>query len=247
MTATHRPDTRPPESGTPTLSARLREETREEHRRAERTDFARHLVGGDASIDDFLLLFDALRPVYRALEDALDRHGDHPAVSPVRFTELYRSAALEDDLELLASLTDAAAERGRDASAAYVARIETVAASDPARLPAHAYVRYMGDLSGGQLIGHRLREAIGSARAPAGSSVSSGSDRTGPPPPAFAVFDVTGGVNAAKARFRESLDALAASGRVAVEAIVEEAKDAFDFNRSLFEGLGRLGSTPGRS
>lgn len=34
---------------------------------------------------------------------------------------------------------------------AYLARIETLAGTHPALLAAQAYLRYMGDLSGGQL------------------------------------------------------------------------------------------------
>ena len=42
----------------------------------------------------------------------------------------------------------------------YVGRIQELAASpDPSRLLAHAYVRYMGDLSGGQFIRRRIAKA----------------------------------------------------------------------------------------
>lgn len=235
---------------TPTLSKRLRQETREEHRRAERTTFARHLVAGDASVEDFLLLFRALQPVYVELEGALERHRAHPVVRRVRFAELYRSAALEKDLSLLEALAGDSDGRGRDASDAYVARIRSIAEHEPARLVAHAYVRYMGDLSGGQLIGRRLREAIGAVRASGAVDAAGPSSHPvagEPGVPAFAAFEVQGGVDAAKARFREGLDALAATGCVDVEGIVDEAREAFALNRSLFVGLDRVAPTRGPS
>jgi heme oxygenase len=44
----------------------------------------------------------------------------------------------------------------------YVSRIEELAgAADPSPLLAHSYVRYLGDLSGGQIIRHMIGKAYG--------------------------------------------------------------------------------------
>ena len=43
--------------------------------------------------------------------------------------------------------------------AEYKGRLEHLADSDPIRLLAHAYVRYLGDLSGGQFIRRRIAKA----------------------------------------------------------------------------------------
>lgn len=45
--------------------------------------------------------------------------------------------------------------------AAYTARLRTLADTEPAALLAHAYVRYLGDLSGGQFIKRRIAKAYG--------------------------------------------------------------------------------------
>jgi len=45
---------------------------------------------------------------------------------------------------------------------AYIARLEELAdAADPSPLLAHSYVRYLGDLSGGQTIRHTVSKAYG--------------------------------------------------------------------------------------
>ena len=44
---------------------------------------------------------------------------------------------------------------------AYTARLRKLGESEPAALLAHAYVRYLGDLSGGQFIRRRIAKAYG--------------------------------------------------------------------------------------
>lgn len=48
-----------------------------------------------------------------------------------------------------------------EAFAAYTSRIQKLADSNPAALLSHAYVRYLGDLSGGQFIKRRISKAYG--------------------------------------------------------------------------------------
>lgn len=54
-----------------------------------------------------------------------------------------------------------------EALSAYVARIQEVASTHPARLLSHSYARYLGDLSGGQFIkrvlakSYDLRDGLG--------------------------------------------------------------------------------------
>jgi len=56
--------------------------------------------------------------------------------------------------------------------AAYICRLRKIADSaDPSPLLAHAYVRYMGDLSGGQIIRRRLAKAYGLELSNAGSGL----------------------------------------------------------------------------
>lgn len=44
---------------------------------------------------------------------------------------------------------------------AYTERIELLSDTEPARLLSHAYVRYLGDLSGGQVVKRRVAKSYG--------------------------------------------------------------------------------------
>ena len=115
------------------------------------------MLKGRAGRDGYALFLFNLLPVYRSLEQALTRHrGDRRLAALVR-PELFRTAALEADLAALAA--SGVRPPGRlPGGMAYAAR---VAAADPPRLIGHAYVRYLGDLSGGAILGRLLARSLG--------------------------------------------------------------------------------------
>jgi len=95
------------------------------------------------------------------LEKALDDHKDNAQLALIYFPEeLSRKKALEEDLEffngpdwreLLHPVTPAQQK--------YIDAIQDCASSpQPERLVAHSYVRYLGDLSGGQVLAKRLQK-----------------------------------------------------------------------------------------
>jgi len=105
------------------------------------------------------------------LENALERHASHPVLMPTYNPPLLsRTASLLADMSHLLGVpvsqvkshpTFAAVSRAPpEALAIYLARLRSLDGSpDPAPLLAHAYVRYMGDLSGGQIIRRRVTRA----------------------------------------------------------------------------------------
>lgn len=193
----------------PTLSVDLRDATREAHRAAERCRFLRRLLRGDLPASNYAAYLAALLRVYTALEAGLGRHRGHPALARFPWPALRRGDALARDLAALLG-PDASVHVERDRSAtAYVARL---AGADPLRLLAHAYVRYLGDLSGGLL----LREHVA---------------RFAPDAVAFYTFD---GLDPAQERFvfRARLDELALGPRDAA-VVVDEAVVAFEMNTAL--------------
>ena len=109
-----------------------------------------------------------LHALYGALEPALKRHADLPAIASFDLDALARTAPLADDLA-----ASGRPFRGVAATASgrrtYVARIAQLDAAQPELLLAHAYVRYLGDLSGGQLLrriiqrSDTLHERVGTA------------------------------------------------------------------------------------
>jgi heme oxygenase (biliverdin-producing, ferredoxin) len=104
----------------------------------------------------------------------------------------------------------------------YLGRIRTVAYDRPELLVGHLYTRYLGDLSGGQILGRIAARALGV-------------DTTGKGV-AFYRFDRITDMTAFKALYRERLDALPIDEKTA-DAIVAEALLAFRLNLLLFEEL----------
>ena len=110
---------------------------------------------------------------HSAFERALEQHAAHPVLAPTHNPGLFaRSANLAADISYLLEVSEASwqshplaaaiALSPPPALARYLARIQELASSpDPSRLLAHAYVRYLGDLSGGQFIRRRVAKAYG--------------------------------------------------------------------------------------
>jgi heme oxygenase len=193
------------------------------HRAAENSGVMARILAGDATRASYVALIANLQAIYRSLERALARHAAHPAVSPIRLPGLERAAALRRDLDALA---------GQDgeaplvpATADYVARIDELDARWPAGLVAHAYVRYLGDLSGGRVLRDIVRRALG----------LSGTD-------GLAFYDFGPGFDAVAARtaYRGALDALPLAAGEA-DLVVDEAVDAFRRHIRMFDELARAG------
>jgi heme oxygenase (biliverdin-producing, ferredoxin) len=203
------------------LSSRLRDATQAMHRIAETSHFMRKMLKGQLAAPAYCLFLRNLYVLYDALESELDHHAHHKDFDAVNLTALYRSTALAHDLDQLhgsewQSLPVALAMQQ------YVQRIRNVSScGSPVLLAAHAYVRYMGDLSGGQI----LAEIINRAFALSGQSGL-----------AFYRFDAD--PISLKTAFRAMLDELSLDQTTADE-IVSEANRAFEHHVRLFEELDR--------
>lgn len=143
------------------LADRLRAATRSLHRQAERSGIIRDLLRGAAGRPGYVLYLQTLLPAYRALETGLQRAGSLPALSALASTAVYRARALESDLGALAGGGPDGQPPRLPQGEAYAARIEEVAAASPHRLIAHAYVRYLGDLNGGHILGRAVARQLG--------------------------------------------------------------------------------------
>ena len=104
----------------------------------------------------------------------------------------------------------------------YVARLREVGTSLPA-YAAHAYTRYLGDLSGGQIIKRMMERHYG----------------LGPDGLAFYTFDEIPKSKPFKDVYRERLDALDLTDAQLAETVAE-AKRAFRLNSALFAELGAI-------
>ena len=141
------------------LSRALLDSTALAHDRAENAGFITRLMSGRGSVDGLVALLSQSLPLYEALENACRGVQDDPRIAPILDSGLDRTAALIADLE-----THSAAGHSYDAllpaTAAYVDELNSCAGS-PAALVGHHYVRYLGDLSGGQIIKTMVRRHYG--------------------------------------------------------------------------------------
>jgi heme oxygenase len=206
------------------LAIQLREGTQHSHKMAENTAFMKCFLKGIVERDPFRKLLANLYFVYTVLEAELHRYQQHPVVGPIYFPELDREKALEEDLAFYYGETWRLDIEPLASGKAYVDRIREVAARDPALLVAHAYVRYMGDLSGGQSLRNVVRSAL-SLSANEGTR--------------FYDFDFIPTVEARRAfkgRYRDALNGLTVNDGLA-QRIVAEANLAFQLNRDVMHEL----------
>ena len=207
------------------LPARLRGETRDLHTEVEQSLLMQALLRGNLSLVAYCMLLRNLHAIYVALEAALAHHAADPSVSPVNIPALFRSDALAQDLNNLDGSTWARTVVLQEATHQYVAHLQRLNESDPALLIAHAYVRYLGDLSGGQIL-KRIVAKI--PQIPLGFGTT------------FYDFGDAETTQGLIRDFRAGLENIPGN-EARVDAIVAEAKQAFERHRTLFQQLAVAG------
>ena len=134
------------------LATQLREGTSKSHSMAENVSFVKSFLGGVIDKESYKKMVANLYFVYVAIEDAMEENKTHECIEPIFHTELNRRESLEQDLEFYYGKDWESKISPSPATQAYVERIETISKSKPELLVAHAYTRYLGDLSGGQIL-----------------------------------------------------------------------------------------------
>ncbi|XP_051899098.1 heme oxygenase 1a isoform X2 [Pristis pectinata] len=215
------------------LSEALKLATKESHELAENSEFMKNFQKGQVTRDQFMLLLDSLYFIYTALEEESERNKDHPAFAPVYFpSELDRKEALERDLEYFHGPEWRSHIKCPKATGKYVSRIQQVGRSEPELLVAHAYIRYLGDLSGGQVLKKVAQKAL---QLPStGEGI------------AFFSFDRITNATKFKQLYRSRMNTLEAHGETR-QRILEEANRAFQLNVEVFNELQRLSSESERN
>ncbi|HRD95432.1 MAG TPA: biliverdin-producing heme oxygenase [Rubrivivax sp.] len=203
------------------LAERLKSATMALHRRVERGAFMSRLLGGQIEPAGYLALLHNLRAVYDALEAALVGQSANPDIAPVVLPELFRCGALDQDIRALMGTRAGVRSALQPAAVQYVARLHALEQSAPLLLVAHAYVRYLGDLNGGQALGRVVARGLG---LEPGSGTS------------FYDFGDDARRRQLIGRFRDGL-ARVAERSPDGDAIVAEAVGAFERHEALFEQL----------
>ncbi len=143
------------------LAETLRATTWPRHRAVEANAFVRALLKGELDSRCYCLMLRSLHDIYAALEVALDQQSGHPVLCVTRDARLRRTAHLADDLRVLHGEHWANELPAQPAAQEYARRLAWLGGNRPELLLAHAYVRYLGDLSGGQAILRVVNRALG--------------------------------------------------------------------------------------
>ncbi len=134
------------------------------HHQAEGMAFSRSLLDGAATPLQLAALMRALEPAYALLEDLAPAVAARLGADRIPWPQLQRHAALQHDVASLAGLP---ATPASPAAAAWLERLRELAEHAPHRLMAHVYVRYGGDLSGGQQLAEQANRILAAAALPA--------------------------------------------------------------------------------
>ncbi|MEO6944267.1 MAG: biliverdin-producing heme oxygenase [Lacisediminihabitans sp.] len=203
------------------FSDALRERTAAVHSDTESSAFITELLSGKRSKQDYIALVGQLYFVYAALEDVADIVKSDAVAAAFISPQLTRLPALEADLTFLVG------DRWRDAvtplpaTVRYVDRIHRMA-SWPGGFVAHHYTRYLGDLSGGQVIRTLLQRQFGFETNGVG----------------FYIFAEIPKPKLFKDAYRAELDAVDWDNTERAR-VIEEANAAFRLNAGLFADLAR--------
>ncbi len=215
------PDTTPLEDSVP-FSAQIRTATAEQHAEAENSTFMSDMLGGALDVRAFYRYTGQLWHIYRALEQQWDTLADDPVAGPFIRPELARLAHLEDDLAHLGGSGWRAGLTALPATATYAERIAECARDWPAGYVAHHYTRYLGDLSGGQVIRGTAAKLWQLPKR--GDGVR------------FYVFEQISNPAAFKRQYRTLLDELAVDD-LEKQRVLGECRRAFDLNTAVFADL----------
>ena len=134
------------------------------HHQAEGMEFSRALLEGRATPLQLAGLLRALLPAYTLLEQEAPDLATALGATNIPWSDLASRHALEHDLKQLAALPATPASA---AAASWLEQIKLLARQAPHRLMAHVYVRYGGDLSGGQQLGGQADIILGRHGLPA--------------------------------------------------------------------------------
>ncbi|MDT3398746.1 biliverdin-producing heme oxygenase [Streptomyces sp. B1866] len=220
MPAAPAPSPSPAESPAP-FSTLLRTASQDLHTEANSSPFMSDMLGGRLGVAAYRRYTEQLWFVYRALEAPDDRArlSADPVAGPLLRPELARTEQLERDLAHLGGPDWRAGLTPLPTTAAYASRIAECARTWPGGYVAHHYTRYLGDLSGGQIVRDSAEKTWGFARK--GDGVR------------FYVFADIANPAAFKREYRALLDALPVDD-LEKQRVVDECRRAFKLNTALF-------------
>tara|TARA_B100001250_G_scaffold381982_1_gene374737 strand:- start:579 stop:1292 length:714 start_codon:yes stop_codon:yes gene_type:complete len=207
-------------------SKQIKVGTKKSHSAAENTKFVASFLRGVVDKESYRILVANLYFVYSALEDVAKHLKDDPVVGTILDDSLNRHDALAKDLDYFYGEGWHETIYPSPATKKYIERIREVGrGSEPYLFVGHHYTRYMGDLSGGQIL-----------KGIAQKSLKLGNE-------AFNFYDFKDIENAStfKQFYRTNIDTLEVT-QSQFDAIITEANYAFRLNMYMFDEL--VGDAP---
>ena len=198
-----------------TLALQLKEGTKVSHSAAENTKFVSSFLKGVVSKDNYKQLTANFYFVYRAMEEEIEKQNDFPLHDKL----LDRTDKLAQDLRYYYGVMWRDKIEPSPATKNYVKRIQVIGETSPYLLVAHHYTRYMGDLSGGQILASITKSAL---------NLNDEGLK-------FYEFDIPD-TKEYKTKYRQTLDSLPISD-TQISMLIDEANYAFKLNMLLFDEL----------
>ena len=202
------------------LAQQLKEGTKQSHSAAENTKFVSSFLKGVVSREGYRQLVANYYFIYHAMEVEVLRLKDDPVVGPLNMKELYRHRRLAKDCEYFYGDDWAKTIYPTEACQQYIDRIRSVAHDQTELLVGHHYTRYLGDLSGGQILRNIAKNSL--------KLDDGGLD--------FYEFPEIENKKEFKNNYRATLNTLPVT-ESQVSAIISEANYAFRLNMFMFEEL----------
>ena len=203
------------------FALQLKTETKKSHTAAENTKFIGSFLRGVVSEESYKQLVANFYFIYRAMEEEVDKLSEHPIVGKVHSKLLNRTEPLSRDLRYYYGPNWRALIAPSEACQRYVNRIREVAEDDAELLVGHHYTRYLGDLSGGQILKGIAEKAMDLRE---GEGLH------------FYEFEGITDKKGFKTSYRTALDTLPINQSQA-NAIINEANYAFRLNMYMFDEL----------
>ena len=203
------------------FALQLKTETKKSHTAAENTKFIGSFLRGVVSEESYKQLVANFYFIYRAMEEEVDKLSEHPIVGKVHSKLLNRTEPLSRDLRYYYGPNWRALIAPSEACQRYVNRIREVAEDDAELLVGHHYTRYLGDLSGGQILKGIAEKAM---------DLKEGEGLH------FYEFEGIIDKKGFKTSYRTALDTLPINQSQA-NAIINEANYAFRLNMYMFDEL----------
>nr|YP_009654387.1 Heme oxygenase [Pleurostichidium falkenbergii]QCH39674.1 Heme oxygenase [Pleurostichidium falkenbergii] len=203
------------------LAQQLREKTTKSHSMAENVSFVKSFLGGVVDKKSYRQLIANLYFIYEAIEEEIEQNKKNFAVSAIYFPQLYRKESLASDLNYYYGDNWLNEIEPSAATQIYVDRIHNIGYSNPELLISHSYTRYIGDLSGGQILKKIAQNAM---QLNDNQGIS------------FYDFDLIDNEKVFKNLYRQSLNNIPLNKKQ-IEQIIAEANIAFTLNMKIFQEL----------